>query len=104
MERQDHEDGTVRLLLRGALDTTTGDQVEEALVAAEAAASARLVLDYSGLTFMDSTGLQLLLDADLRAAEAGRELSVVLGTGEARRVVTLADATDRLSVADVQDT
>lgn len=103
VERQEDGDGAVRLVLRGALDTTTGGQVDEALAAAEAVSPTRLVLDFSGLSFMDSTGLQLLLDADLRAAEAGRELVVVLGAGEARRVVALADATERLAVADVRD-
>jgi anti-anti-sigma factor len=60
------------------------------------------VIDYSGLHFMDSTGLQVLLDADVRAAKAGRRLVVVPGDGEARRVLELVDVLDRLQVAEVR--
>ena len=103
VERQDDADGTVRLVLQGALDTTTGPQVERALDEAEAAGPPRLVLDFTGLDFMDSTGLQILLDADTRASAGDHELEIVLGQGEARRVVALADATERLTVADVRE-
>ncbi len=92
--------GGLRVIVRGELDLSTAGRLEEALRAAEARADGRLTLDYSGLEFIDSTGLQILLDADHRAARAGRRLVVVLGTGEARRVAELADAVDRLTLAD----
>ncbi len=91
----------LRVTVRGELDLSTAERLEDALRAAEDRGGERLVLDYSGLEFIDSTGLQVLLDADHRAASAGRRLVVVLGTGEARRVAELADAIDRLTVSDV---
>ena len=96
----DGPDG-MRVTVRGELDLSTAERLEEALRLAEARADGQLTLDYSGLEFIDSTGLQVLLDADHRAAAAGRRLVVVLGTGEARRVAELADAVDRLTVSDV---
>jgi anti-anti-sigma factor len=93
--------GGLRITVRGELDLSTAERLEDALRAAEDRGGERLVLDYSGLEFIDSTGLQVLLDADHRAAAAGRRLVVVLGTGEARRVAELADAVDRLTVSDV---
>ncbi len=93
--------GAVRVTVRGELDLSTAERLEDALRVAEARADGHLVLDYSGLEFIDSTGLQVLLDADHRAAAAGRRLVVVLGRGEARRVAELADAIDRLTVSDV---
>ncbi len=95
------DSGGLRVTVRGELDLSTAERLEDALRAAEARADGRLTLDYSGLEFIDSTGLQVLLDADHRAAAAGRRLVVVLGTGEARRVAELADAVDRLTVSDV---
>jgi anti-sigma B factor antagonist len=91
----------MRVTVRGELDLSTAGRLEEALRLAEARADGQLRLDYSGLEFIDSTGLQVLLDADHRAAAVGRRLVVVLGTGEARRVAELADAVGRLTVSDV---
>lgn len=79
-------DGVVRVVLHGELDICTlpraGAQVEEA----EATGPALLVLDLSELTFVDSTGVRLVLLADGRARAAGRRLAVRLGAGPARRV------------------
>jgi anti-sigma B factor antagonist len=93
----------VRVAARGELDLLTAARLERALEEAESSLGARrLVLDYSGLEFMDSTGLQVLLDADVRAAEAGWELVVAVGESEARRVLELVDVLSRLQVAEVR--
>ena len=86
----------------GQLDMATAERVEAALRAAEADAPPVMTLDYSSLEFVDSTGLQILLDADHRARHADRRLHVVLGDGEARRVALLADVASRLTVSDRQ--
>jgi len=101
IERQDDPDG-VRIVVRGDVDMTTGDRLEEALLRAEEQAPATLTLDLSEVEFFDSTGLQLLLDADLRAGTDGRRLVVVVGDGEAARVLELAQVADRLTVAVVE--
>ena len=96
------EDGdALRVIARGQLDLSTAERLEEALRQAEARGPATLLLDYSSLDFIDSTGLQVLLDADVRASADGRRLVVRLGTGEAHRVVALADAARRLQVAEI---
>ncbi len=97
------EAGALRLLVRGELDLSTASRLEEAVAAAEARAPrGPLVLDLSGLGFMDSTGLQVLLDVDLRAEQAERELAVLAGDGAVRRVLELADVLPRLRVTDVR--
>jgi anti-sigma B factor antagonist len=55
--RDDH--GCSRLTLRGELDLGTAPQLEQAL----ADANGEVLLDLRGLTFMDSTGVRLLLEA-----------------------------------------
>jgi anti-anti-sigma factor len=101
IERNDNA-GVARLVVRGALDAQTGIELERALLRAELAQPARLELDLTGLDFMDSTGLGLVLDADVRAAAEGRRLVVLAGDGEARRVLDLVSLGDRLSAAELR--
>ena len=102
IERQTSPDGT-RVVVRGDVDMTTGDRLEEAIERAEQDAPETLTLDLSGVDFFDSTGLQILLDADLRAGAEGRRLVVVSGAGEVARVLELAQVADRLSVAVIDE-
>jgi anti-anti-sigma factor len=53
------ERGASRLTLRGELDLGTAAQLEQAL----AEAGDDVLLDLRGLTFMDSTGVRVLLEA-----------------------------------------
>ncbi|MET9223013.1 STAS domain-containing protein [Streptomyces sp. NPDC088197] len=55
----------------GELDHHTADLLSEPLDAALDAGTTRLVIDCSGLEFCDSTGLNVLLSARLRADAAG---------------------------------
>jgi anti-sigma B factor antagonist/stage II sporulation protein AA (anti-sigma F factor antagonist) len=100
IEHRQGPDGPV-LALRGSLDASAGEELERAVRVAEADGGA-LTLDLSGLDFMDSTGLGVVLDADLRASEAGRRFVVVPGDGEARRVLELVSVTERLTVAEIR--
>jgi anti-anti-sigma factor len=98
VERQ-HSNGTVRIIIRGELDMETGPRAEEELRRAEDDRPPTLVLDLRGVTFFDSTGLQLVLDADVRAREEGRTFVVALDAdGEPRRVLELAEVADRLNL------
>jgi anti-anti-sigma factor len=99
---QDGADGTVRLVVRGELDLTTGERVDRALRDAERGDPATLVLDLTGVDFFDSTGLQILLDADVRARADGRRLVVRAGDGEVARVLALTDVSARLHAAQVE--
>lgn len=95
-------EGEVRIVVHGDVDMTSGDRLESELLQAERESPATLVLDLSDVEFFDSTGLQILLDADLRAHEEDRKLVVVPGDGEAARVLALAEVSDRLNVAVIE--
>src|SRR3954454_11216565 len=97
VERQP-ANGSVRVVVRGELDMETGPRADEELRRAEAEQPATLVLDLREVTFFDSTGLQLVLDADVRAREEGRAFLVAAGDGEPRRVLELAEVADRLNL------
>ena len=97
LRREPGAEGPV-VVVAGALDITTADRLEAALLAAEADAPRALVLDLREVSFFDSTGLQMVLDAHLRAEQAGRRLVVVAGHTEARRVFDLAEVSAELEL------
>jgi anti-anti-sigma factor len=97
LERQ-LSSGTARIVVSGELDLSTGPRVEEELRRAEAEQPDTLILDLREVTFFDSTGLQIVLDADVRAREEGRTLIVAPGDGEPRRILELAEVADRLNL------
>ena len=89
-----------RIVVSGELDLSTGPRLEEEVRQLEAEGPAVLVLDLREVTFFDSTGLQLVLDADVRAREEGRTLIVAPGDGEPRRILELAEVADRLRLEE----
>ena len=98
---REQSSSAARVVIRGELDMETGPRAEEELLRAEAGAPPVLVLDLRDVTFFDSTGLQLVLDADVRAREEGRQFVVALARdGEPRRILELAEVADRLNLED----
>jgi anti-sigma B factor antagonist len=59
-----------------------------------------LVLDLSGLEFMDSSGLRLVVLADMRAREAGRRFTLVRGPETVHRVFEITRMSERLDFVD----
>jgi anti-sigma B factor antagonist len=63
-----------------------------------------VVLDMRGLEFMDSSGLRLVVLADMRAREAGRRFVLVRGSETVHRVFEITRMSDRLDfVSDPED-
>ena len=85
-----------RVLLEGELDLASVGLVEERLAEVEARAPERIVIDLEQLTFIDSTGLRTLIQADARAREAGRELVLRPGGESIQRVFALTGTNEVL--------
>lgn len=81
----------------GELDLATAPQLERELLNAEANGVQHLVVDLSGVEFIDSTGLHALLRAEERAAADGRRLSLRPGPNPVQRVFRLLRVESRLS-------
>jgi anti-sigma B factor antagonist len=93
--------GVVRVALTGDLDVTTAASAEEQLMELEEAKlPAHLLLDLTGLRFIDSTGLSLLINADRRGRKAGRRVTIVSGTGPPRRILETTGLKGRLDVVE----
>jgi anti-anti-sigma factor len=89
---------TIEVVLDGELDISTFDAAQQRVEEAEHANPELLVVDLSRLTFVDSTGVRLVLLADARAREAGRRLAVRLGGGSALRVFAALGLIEKLDV------
>jgi anti-anti-sigma factor len=98
--QSEDRDGGVHVLLRGELDLSTVAKVQEELRRVEASAPPLVVLDLSGLTFLDSTGLRCLITADERAREQGRRLVIVRGPDPVQRVFSITRLEDHLEIVD----
>ncbi len=88
------------LALRGELDLSTAEKVERELRRIEKAGTKLVVLDLSALTFLDSTGLRLIVGADQRARRLDRRLAVVRGPATIQRVFTITKLDERLEMVD----
>lgn len=89
-------DGAVRVSLVGELDLASAQQMEEHFAKVDEQAPRRVVVDLSGLTFIDSSGLRMLLLADARAREHSYELVLLAGPEPVQRVFEMTGALDVL--------
>jgi anti-sigma B factor antagonist len=90
----------VHVALTGELDISTAQVLEDDLRRVEAEKPELIVIDLKELTFLDSTGLRLLITADSRAREDGRRLAIVRGNEMIRRVLRLTRLDERLNVVE----
>jgi len=78
------------LLVQGELDLCTRDRLRRAISNALKRRPSVLVVDLSGLDFIDCSGLSVLVWAHKRLAEQDRQLLITGSTPTVRRVICLA--------------
>lgn len=87
------------VMLSGELDLASVGSVEAAVQELYATGFASVVLDLRELTFIDSTGLRLLLRLDEQAWASGVALAIIDGEGPVRRLLRLTRLADRFTPA-----
>ena len=86
-----HRDGDVHTIaLRGEMDLSNAGEVERELTHAEATDAATILIDLSELTFMDSTGIRLLIAADARSRADSCRLRLTRPPAPVFRVLCIA--------------
>ena len=93
----ERDDGYV-VELSGELDISSAASVESRLMELEKRAPEQLYLDLRKVSFIDSTGLSMIINADGRARKDGRRLTIVSGDGVPRRILRTVGLEDRLDV------
>ena len=102
LEFETTRNGTVAIVRpAGELDLSGASILEAELERlAEDPELGTVVLDMRGLEFMDSSGLRLVVVADMQAREAGRRFSLVRGDETVHRVFEITRMSDRLDFVD----
>ena len=90
-------DGAVVLALHGELDLASADGVQQRLDAL-AAEGTPVRLDLDGLSFMDSSGLRVVLQAAERSRASGWAFTLTPGSEQVRSLFDSAGITSRLPI------
>jgi anti-sigma B factor antagonist len=89
-----------RVALKGELDMAAADRVDHALREAENLPVKVLALDLSELTFVDSSGLAVMLRAARRAQDSGRRLVVARPSVYVRKLLQMTAIDQSLDIVD----
>jgi anti-sigma B factor antagonist len=88
------------VVLKGELDLAGIDSAKQAIDQAEEVPGRMVVLDLSELTFMDSTGLEVVLRAARRASESGRRLVVARPSHYVKRLLKMTAIDQSLDIVE----
>ncbi len=94
--RTENRNGGARLMVSGELDIASAPRLEEAAEAALAREVSSLVVDLGGITFIDSSGLRLLIELNDRASDEGWTLSLIAPPEPSRSVFHITGADQNL--------
>jgi anti-anti-sigma factor len=90
----------VEVFLDGDVDIASADEIEARIRSAEAEEPSVILVDLRQVSFLDSSGLRLILGAAVRAQAAGRRLVLVRGPERVQRVFELTNLQSRLEFVD----
>ncbi len=102
LSNEERPDATI-VAVAGELDVESAPQLDEHLTAAIDGTPTLLVVDLSGVDFLDSTGLGVLIKAYARQRDAGSEFAVVASADRITKVFRITGMDSALSVhADLE--
>ena len=78
-----------RVCPSGDVDLATVDSIRQRIAELTSVGFKRVALDLRGVTFLDSTGLRLVLELKAASAAAGWEFAVIEGSQDVQRVFEL---------------
>ncbi len=87
----------------GEIDLDTCDQVADAVSSVLAAGGRRVLLDFSEVTFIDSSGLAVLVRAHRQAQSVGARFAVVHPTPQTRKLITVLGLDQLLHIHDSRE-
>jgi anti-sigma B factor antagonist len=87
------------IAVAGELDLASSALLEAELDRVESRHAGLVILDLRQLGFMDSTGLQLIVDAHRRAQRGGWQFALVHGLAQVQRLLSLTGVDQAITLA-----
>lgn len=91
------------LLVAGELDVVGGPELRQHVIAAIQDGNSHVLLDLTGVDFIDSFGLGVLVGVLKRARMAGGDIALVIPEPRVRRVLEICDLDRVFRIADSVD-
>ncbi len=86
--------------VRGEIDIVTAPQLENVLLSTFDVAAPRGVVDLTGVTFLDSTGLSVLVTAQKHCRDNGGGLELVIASNAVLRVFEITGLTQHFDIVE----
>lgn len=103
IRNQQLPNGWVSIEVEGEVDLATVDTLQQAIDAVLEDSKEHLVVDLTGSSFMDSTGLKALVMSNRRFDEAGRSFAIAVSAGPISRLVDLSGVNTTIRTVDSVD-
>jgi anti-anti-sigma factor len=91
------------IAVTGELDIAATPELSTVLLMAAGSPGSLVVLDLSGVEFIDSTALGTLLNAGGEIESAGKRLRIVCGDNPVRRLLEMTNLTNRFQLCPTRD-
>lgn len=88
------------LRVSGEIDIGTVGTLRSAVEAALESGAHELWIDLTPTSFMDSTGLHLLIDGNVKTRELNRRMAIICPAGRVRRLFEIAGVAEMLPLYD----
>ena len=99
-----HENDRVVVELAGELDMANAPLLQSSIEGSELSGTKTVVLDLQGLTFLDSTGLRIILAAREQCWRRGQEFAVTPGSQQVQRLLSVTGVGEHLrTIASADD-
>lgn len=98
-----HFSGAPGVLLRGVMDLDTASRLTATLDAAIRESRGAFVIDLCDVTFLDSSGVSVLVRSRAVLGREERALLIICPPGPARRIFELAGIDDLLELFETRD-
>ncbi len=95
-----NDDSLFVIELFGELDLATAPELQQVIARAEESSAVRILVDLSGLHFLDSSGISVLIGESRRSQAGTDRLRFLRAAGQAERTLALCGLDDRLPFAD----
>lgn len=93
------EDGRYEVYVHGELDMSTAPLLREELLRVASEPGAQVTVDLAGLSFIDSTGLSVLISGLKRLRQGGGDMALRSPTPGTRRVLEITGLTEVFAIS-----